>query len=117
MLYRYCHQYFYVVLIATLLYFIFSMMYPEENYPRLCFAYAVPAGLIVWLVFNSIWFNTRRNFLIVSFLVWSVLVDLYMTFGMLGLDIRPILLLGIPAQIIIWMWSRLKDKTNCDLSV
>lgn len=103
---------FMVVLMATLIYFILAMIFPGKNYPWLCYAYAVPAAFVVWLVFNSIWFNPRRNFLIVSLLVWSLLLALYMTFSMLGYFIWPILLVGIPAQVIIWMWSKLKNKTN-----
>lgn len=101
---------FMVGLVATLIYVILAMIFPGTNYPWLCYAYAVPAALIVWLVFNSIWFNRRKNFLIVSFLVWSLLAALYLTFSMLGFYIWQILLVGVPAQWIIWMWSKLKNK-------
>ena len=101
---------FMVGIIATLIYVILAIVFPKTNYPWLCYAYAIPAALIVWLVFNSIWFNPRRNFLIVSLLVWSLLLALYLTFSMMGFHIWPILLVGIPAQLIIWMWSKLKNK-------
>lgn len=101
---------FIVALMATLIYVILAMVFPGTSYPWLCYAYAIPAALIVWLVFNSIWFNPRRNFLIVSLLVWSLLLALYLTFSMLGFHIWPVFLIGVPAQIIIWMWSRLKNK-------
>lgn len=103
---------FMVGLMATLIYVILAMIFPENNYSWLCYAYAIPAALIVWLVFNSIWFNRRKNFLIVSFLVWSLLLALYLTFSMLGFYIWQILLVGIPAQLIIWMWSKLKNKIS-----
>lgn len=103
---------FIVALMATLIYVILAMIFPGTNYPWLCYAYAVPAALIVWLVFNSIWYNPRRNFLIVSLLVWSLLLALYLTFSMMGFHIWPILLVGVPAQIIIWMWSKLKNKVK-----
>lgn len=99
---------FIVALIATLLYVILKMILPGTNYPWLCYAYAVPSALIVWLVFNSIWFNRRKNYMIVSFLVWSLLAALFLTFLFLGYKIWPVLLVGIPAQIIILMWSKLK---------
>lgn len=101
---------FIVVLMATLLFGILFMFFPETGYPWLCYAYAVPAALIVWLVFNSIWFNPRKNFMIVSLLVWSLLLALYLTFSTMGYHIIPILLVGVPAQLIIWMWSKLKRK-------
>ena len=103
---------FMVGLIATLIYAILAMIFPGTNYPWLCYAYAIPAAVIVWLVFNSIWFNRRKNFMIVSFLVWSLLCALYMTFSMQGFYVWPILLVGIPAQGIIWMWSKLKNKVK-----
>lgn len=102
---------FIVALTATLLFAILAKVLPGTKYPWLCYAYAVPMALVVWLVFNSVWFNPRKNYLIVSGLVWSLLTALYLTFSMEGYDIWPILLVGIPAQMIIWMWSRLhKDK-------
>lgn len=103
---------FIVALIATLVYIILAMIFPEKNYVWLCYAYAVPAALIVWLIFNSIWFDPRRNFFIVSLLVWSLLAALYMTFSMAGYRIWQIMLLGIPAQMIICMWSGLKSRDN-----
>lgn len=103
---------FMVMLIATLVYAILAMIFPDKNYPWLCYAYAIPAALIVWLVFNSIWFNPRKNFMIVSLLVWSLLLALYMTFSLMGFGIWPILLMGILAQLIIWMWSKLKNKNE-----
>ena len=101
---------FIVALMATLIFVILAMIFPGTSYPWLCYAYAIPSALIVWLVFNSIWFNPRRNFLIVSLLVWSLLLALYLTFSMMGFHIWPIFLVGIPAQLIIWMWSKLKNK-------
>ena len=114
---RNCHiitgtSIFIVALIATLIYVILAMIFPGTSYPWLCYAYAIPAALIVWLVFNSIWFNPRKNFMIVSLLMWSLLLALYLTFVMFGFYIWPILLVGIPAQGIIWMWSKIKNKKS-----
>lgn len=101
---------FMVALIATLVFVILAMVFPGTSYPWLCYAYAVPAALVVWLVFNSIWFDPRKNYMIVSLLVWSLLLALYLTFFMRGYRIWPILFVGLPAQIIIWMWSRLRKS-------
>ena len=103
---------FIVALMATLIFVILAMIFPGTSYPWLCYAYSVPVALIVWLVFNSIWFNPRKNFMIVSLMVWSLLLALYMTFSMLGFYIWPILLVGIPAQMIIVVWSKLKNKNK-----
>ncbi len=76
----------------------------------LSFVYAVPLTFVVWLVLNSIWFNKRRNYFIISLLMWSALLALFVTFLFFEVNIWKILLIGIPAQIIIIFWSRLEYK-------
>ena len=80
------------------------------------FLYAVPVSMIVWLVFNSLWFNKRRNYLIISLLMWTVLLSVFLTMWIFGVFFWQTLLLGIPSQAIILTWSRLhvkkKEKTK-----
>lgn len=103
---------FLVAIFATLLFIIMNMVMPQTGYPWLCYAYGVPTALIVWLVFNSIWFNPHSNFIISSLLVWSLLGALYLTFALQGYGIWPIFLLGIPVQVIIGVWANLKKKAE-----
>ena len=75
------------------------------------FLFAVPSTFIVWLVMNSVWFNVRRNFLIISLLVWSILATIHLSLLIFaGYNMYKVYLLGIPAQIIIILWSRIKRK-------
>ena len=76
----------------------------------LSFVWAVPVSMIVWLVFNSVWFNKHRNFLIISLLVWSFIIALFLTLLPFRLYFWQMFILGIPAQIIILMWSKLRIK-------
>ena len=76
----------------------------------LAFVYAVPASLIIWLIFNAIWFNRRRNYLIISLLVWATLGALHVTFLPFGFNIWPIYAIGIPAELFIILWSHLWSK-------
>ena len=76
----------------------------------LSFIWAAPVSMVVWLVFNSIWFNKKRNFLIISLLVWSFIISLFLTLLPFGLCFWQIFILGVPAQIIILMWSGLRIK-------
>ena len=76
----------------------------------LSFVYAAPLSFVVWLVLNSIWFNQRRNFLIISLLMWSVLAALVVSLGLFGMNFWKLLFLGVPAQIIIVLWSRIRIK-------
>ncbi len=103
-----------VWLIATLIFVIIDATNKNAHFHGLVFLYAVPVSMIVWLVFNSIWFNRRRNFLIISLLMWSVLGAFYISALLFSLNIWQIFLLGIPGQIIILMWSRLgyRKKTE-----
>ena len=74
------------------------------------FLYAVPSSLVVLLVFNSLWFNSRWNFLIISCLMWVVLAGLHIGVLLLGYNVWIIYILGIPGQAIILLWSGLKLK-------
>lgn len=100
-----------VWLVATVLFMIANMANPNTIAYGLIFVYAVPASMILWLVMNSIWFNRRRNYLIISLLTWSVLISVFLTV-LLAADYNAwlIFLLGIPGQAIIVMWSRLKQS-------
>lgn len=80
----------------------------DANY--LILAYAVVASVIVWLVFNSIWHNRRRNYLIISLLMWSVLLTIHISVLIGGHDLWQIYLLGIPGQLIIVLWSKIGKK-------
>ena len=76
----------------------------------LSFIWAAPVSMVVWLVFNSIWFNKKRNFLIISLLVWSFIISLFLTLLPFGLYFWQSFILGVPAQIMILMWSGLRIK-------
>jgi len=99
-----------VWLIAFLAFVMISIFSGEISYQWLVFVYAVPVSMIVWLVFNSIWFSVRRNYLIVSLLVWSLLAAVHLTLLPLGVNVGLLYLLGIPGQIIIIMWSMIKVR-------
>jgi len=101
-----------VLLIATFLFFILCYTLPEADilYRLLPFIFGVPAASIVWLVLNSIWFNRRRNYLIISLLMWSLLASVQLAALAGGALIWQIYFLGIPGQIIILLWSKLQYK-------
>ena len=96
-----------VWMVATVLFVILSLVPPvaERGSIWLAFVFAVPASLIVWLVMNTIWFNRRRNYPIVSLLMWSILAITHLTLLINGMNIWLIYILGIPAQVIICLWS------------
>jgi transcriptional regulator with XRE-family HTH domain len=94
-----------VWVIATIVFIILDIVLDGTRAHFLCFAYAVPTGAIVWLVFNSIWHNRRMNYLIISIMMWSLLFAIHMSILAGGINARQLYLLGIPGQIIIVLWS------------
>ncbi len=101
-----------VWLVATTAFVLVEIVTGEIRIHWLVFVYAVPVSMIVWLILNSIWFNRRRNYLIVSLLMWSVLAALYLSLLPFSFKIWLIFAIGIPAQIIIILWSRLHTKSK-----
>lgn len=94
-----------VWLIATVTFVCLSLALPDVRGLWLAFIYAVPVSCIVGIVFNSLWGRRRMNYLIISVLVWGLLLGLFFSIPVPG--IWRIFLLGIPAEIIILLWSRL----------
>ena len=74
------------------------------------FVWAVPVSLVVLLVLNSVWNRGAGNFIIITGLVWSVLLLLYLM--LLEHNVWPILLFGIPAQVIICLSFRFIKLTD-----
>ncbi|MBQ4104765.1 MAG: helix-turn-helix transcriptional regulator [Clostridia bacterium] len=98
-----------VWLIATIAFVVMDMIPVDLGFLHgLSFVYAIPASTIVWLVFNAVWFNRRRNYIIISILMWTVLISLHVSFLPFGFNFWIMYVLGIPGQIIIFLWSRLK---------
>ena len=76
----------------------------------LVFAWTLPAAAVLWLVLNTIWFDRRRNYLIVSCIMWTVLGGLCLTFQTAGMPLWELMALGPIGQIIIWLASRFGKK-------
>jgi DNA-binding XRE family transcriptional regulator len=96
--------------VATLSYVMIDVLVSQVRHHWLVFLYAVPVSMIVWLVFNAIWFNTRRNYLIISALMWSTLFSVVLTLLSFSIQAWQLLLLGLPGQVIIFIWSRLEYR-------
>ena len=107
----------FIVLISVLLVWFVAIfafvnieMFADVHGQWLTFLYAVPISCIVWLVFNNIWFNKRKNFIIISILMWSSLAVIFFTALVLGFNLWLLFLTAIPCQIIIILWSGIKIK-------
>lgn len=93
-----------VWLIATIIFTILSLFL--HKYLWFIYYICFPITLLLFLIFNSIWGNKRKNYFIVSCFIWSILCCIYFSF--IKYNIWQIFILGIPAQLIILLWSKLK---------
>lgn len=100
-----------VFLIATIVY-VAMELYPASagHLSWMVYIYALPVACAVLLVFNSIWGKWKTNFVLISSIVWSVLLAVYLSF--LSRDIWLIFMIGIPMQIIILLWAGFKLKVK-----
>lgn len=99
-----------VALFIAIFAFIITSLITKEatTFQWLYFVYALPIVLIVKLVFNSIWFNPRHNYFIISALIWSILAAIHITFLYFKINVSLIYLLGLFGQIVIILWSFIK---------
>lgn len=102
-----------VWLTAVILFIVFDTASVNALSHWFVFACAVSASFILWLVMNTLWFNRRRNYLIISLLMWSLLILVFVSVKLLAdHNLWLIFLLGLPGQAIIVMWSRLKQSSD-----
>jgi transcriptional regulator with XRE-family HTH domain len=92
-------------IVAIFAFIITTLISKRVTSQFLYFVYALPIVLIVKLVFNSVWFNPRRNYLIVSLLMWALLAAIQITFLYFGVNVALIYLLGAAGQAVIVLWS------------
>ncbi len=97
--------------IATAVFLVLSLALPMFGARWLSFVYAVPMSTVVWLVFNSVWFDRHLNYFIVSLLIWSLLCSIYLTVLAVGYNLGLIFILGVPSQLIIIMCSRFANPS------
>lgn len=97
-----------VWLISTICY-VYSNIFFHHFYWQI-FIWSFPASTIILIIFNSIWGKRKYIFALLSVLVWSLLVAMYLQ--LLNLNLWPIFLLGIPIEIAIILWSQLKINTS-----
>lgn len=101
-----------VWMVATIAFVAIQLLTSRVGVAWLTFVWSVPASMVVWLVMNSVWFNRRRNYLIVSLLMWALLAATHVTLLVYGVNVWLVYLLGIPAQVIIFLWSGVTITTK-----
>lgn len=93
-----------VWIIGTIVFVLIALFSHKYIWP--VFYICVPITILLFLIFNSVWGNRRINYFIISCFIWSILFCLYFIF--IKYNAWQLFILGIPAQITILLWSRLK---------
>ncbi len=91
--------------VAIFAFIVTTLILNQMTFQWLYFVYALPIVLVVKLIFNSIWFNPRHNYLIISALMWSILASIHITFLYFKVNVALMYLLGVAGQIVIILWS------------
>lgn len=95
-------------IIATIIFTLFVIF--THKYIWYVFYISIPLTILIFLIFNSIWGNKRKNYIIISYFIWSILSCLYLC--LIKFNYWQLFLLGIPAQVSIIIWSTLKKITK-----
>lgn len=97
-----------VWLVAIAFFAFIHIIFPSITQTWLSFIYAIPVSAIVLLVFTSVWGKSLGNTVILSVLIWSVILTVYLTL-LHTLPAPPerlweIFLIGIPAEGVTVFW-------------
>ena len=96
-----------VWLIGTCI-FAFSGIFEQRVW--FAFVICVPISMLVLLIFNSIWGKKVYNMIVISALMWTSLMTIYLGFRLYAtFDFWTLFIIGIPAQVIIFLGFRIKN--------
>lgn len=102
-----------VWLVAIVFFFIAQNFIPKVFFEAWkCFVIAIPVSYIVILVFTSLWCTNLLNGIVVSFLIWSCALAIYMCVPLP--QIWLIFIVAVPLQVldILWFSFRKLKKTD-----
>lgn len=102
----------FVWFIATIIFFVFSLFFPQvnEHWPIwLCFIYAIPISCILLIIFNNVYFKKVYNIFPSSILCWTIALSIYLTFkSYTGTGL--LFIVAIPFQVMIALYYFLVFK-------
>lgn len=94
-------------LVGTLIFAILKVFFPAIENSWLCFIYAVPVSMIVFLVFSCLWCKGWTTCLFASLLVWTLLTSICLSSTY---NLWKLFYIGIPLQILFVLWFLMKRK-------
>lgn len=105
---------FSVWVVATIFFVVHNIIADSSFWQT--FLWAVPASFLVATIFSSIWAKGPLTLTMISFLMWTLLVSIYVQF--LQYNLWIIFIIGVPIQICIGLWGKLYSlhKKRVELS-
>lgn len=103
---------FLTFLLATFIFAIAKINNLSSVWYWLPFVYAVPVSTILGLIFNSIWFKGKHNYMLISLLLWTTLASVFLSFLAFEYNLWMLFLVGVPGQAIILLWSGVRRKSE-----
>lgn len=98
-----------LVWVIAILGFAFGLPFTVKFPLWLLFVYALPVTAIVCLVLTCVWFGRKLKFTLISILMWSLVISIYLTFLLtLGVNFWPLFITCAPGQAIILLWGRVR---------
>lgn len=98
-----------VWLVAICCYAFIHIIIPSIEHTWLSFIYAIFVTSIVLLVLTSVWKKKITTAIIISVLVWSAILSVYLTLLVslvtVPTNLWEIFLIGIPLQVLVVFWS------------
>jgi len=96
-----------VYFVTTMLYVLSGLLSFSIVTPNwLIYIYSIPLALTVLLVFNAVWGKRLGNLILISLMIWSILLAIYLSFN--TPNIWLVFIIGIPAQIIVILVGTMK---------
>ena len=99
-------------LVATVLFFLCEIIFPEVSVWWLFYIYAIPISAVVGIVFSCIWWKKMHIFAAISTLIWSVALCVMLTVSVAASvpKISLIFIVAAVVQILAVLWFLIKKQ-------
>lgn len=95
-------------LVATVLFFLCEIIFPNIKIWWLFYIYAIPVSAIVGIVFSCIWWKKIHIFAAISTLIWSISLCIMLTVNVHKISL--IFIVAAVVQILTILWFCIKKQ-------
>ncbi len=95
-------------LVATVLFFLCEIIFPEIKIWWLFYIYAIPISAIVGIVFSCIWWKKIHIFASISTLIWSIALCVLLTVPIPKISL--IFIVAAVVQVLTILWFLIKKQ-------